>query len=148
MAGIHSRYLFLMGQTRVMQRAVYRHNLARNMGSGFFVFVLICADFGLGEVSFEKGSLALSPPLLAHSWSAMTREYALRNSPANKSEYDLRSSNNRREPLCPEPREVAVAKRCVIDYIETEFVYFSSYQYESATNGFLAFSRLNWQNII
>ena len=25
------------------------------------------------------------------------------------------------------------ARRCVIDYKETEFVYFSSYQYESAT---------------
>ena len=40
------------------------------------------------------------------------------------------------------------ARRCVIDYKETEFVYFSSYQYESATNGFLTFSRLNWPKII
>ena len=38
----------------------------------------------------------------------VTAHPLLRNSPANKSEYDLRSSNKRREPLCPEPREIAV----------------------------------------
>ena len=38
----------------------------------------------------------------------VTAHPKLRNSPANKSEYDLRSSNNRREPLCPDPREIAV----------------------------------------
>ena len=42
----------------------------------------------------------------------------------------------------------ASAIAIVIDYAETEFVYFSSYQYESDTNGFLTFSRLNWQKTI
>ena len=61
----------------------------------------------------------------------------------NRARNDRRCSNNRPAPLLPEPHEIAVARRCVIDYIETEFVFFSSYQYESDTNGFLAFNRLN-----
>ena len=74
----------------------------------------------------------------------MVGEYSSRNSPADiVSEYDLRSSNNRRRPLWPEQREPAVARRYVIAYTETEFVYISSYQCESDTTGFLPLSRLN-----
>ena len=46
---------------------------------------------------------------------------------ANESEYDLRSSNNSTRTFVSRAARDRRARRCVIEYKETEFVYFSSY---------------------